>query len=89
MTGSLSTPVGSTGVALSAAPILGTSPVVPPLVAPLAPIPAFAGLGSPGLQVPATTVPVVDTIGVPSECLLLKNMFDPAHEVGTPFHSFC
>lgn len=60
--------------------------MVPPLVAPLVPIPAFAGLGS-GLQVPST-VPAVDTIGVPSECLLLKNMFDPTHEVGTPFHSF-
>ena len=38
----------------------------------------------PGLtpfSMPALTVPPVDTIGTPSECLLLKNMFDPNSEV--------
>lgn len=61
--------------------------MISPLVAPLAPVPpVFAGLGGAGLQVPTASVPSIDTIGVPSECLLLKNMFDPALEVGT--HSF-
>lgn len=34
-----------------------------------------------GLQIPTATIPSVDTIGVPSECLMLKNMFDPKAEV--------
>lgn len=34
-----------------------------------------------GFPMPAITVPAIDTIGVPSECLLLKNMFDPSLEV--------
>lgn len=58
--------------------------MVSPLAAPLAPIPAL-GLGGGGLQVPAVTVPSIDTIGVPSECLLLKNMFDPSAEVGISY----
>nr|XP_024933132.2 RNA-binding protein 39 isoform X2 [Ziziphus jujuba var. spinosa] len=84
--GSLGTPVSSTGLALSTAPILGAAPVISPLVAPLAPVPpVFAGLGGAGLQVPTASVPSIDTIGVPSECLLLKNMFDPALETEPNF----
>lgn len=44
---------------------------------------ALAGLtGAGGLSVPAINVPSVDIVGVPSECLLLNNMFDPQIEVG-------
>ena len=83
--GSLGSPVlNNPGLPLSTAPILGAAPVVSPLVAPLvqAPVPGLAGLPGAGLQVPAVTVPSIDTIGVPSECLMLKNMFDPKLEVG-------
>ncbi|CAL0316221.1 unnamed protein product [Lupinus luteus] len=45
-------------------------------------IPAVPGLPGVGLQFPtaAATIPSIDTIGVPSECLWLKNMFDPNDE---------
>ncbi|KAM1043909.1 hypothetical protein ACFX13_035873 [Malus domestica] len=79
--GPLGTPaVNSAGVSLPMAPILGAAPVVSSLVPPIASIPGFAGLGVAGLQIPTATLPSVDTIGVPSECLLLKNMFDPTAE---------
>ena len=50
-----------------------------PLVAPLVQggFPAVGGIFA-GVNIPA----VVDPVGVPSECLLLKNMFDPFTEVG-------
>ncbi|KAG5377842.1 hypothetical protein IGI04_025684 [Brassica rapa subsp. trilocularis] len=70
----------STG--LTAVPsILGATSTVSPLVAPLVQggFPAVAGLAGLAVNVPA----VVDPVGVPSECLLLKNMFDPSTEVGT------
>ena len=60
-------------------PILGALPAVSPIT-PL--VPALAGHGGSGLQVPIATLPTVDTIGVPSECLLLNDMFDPNDEVG-------
>lgn len=79
--GSVGTPaVNSTDLTLPTAPILGAAPVVSPVVAPLASMPPLAGLGL-GLQVPTASMPIADTIGVPSECLLLKNMFDPKIEV--------
>jgi RNA-binding protein 39 len=76
------TAVNNTGLTLPPPPILGpgAAPMVPPVVAPLT-FPALAGLGA-GLQVPTSAVPTIDTIGVPSECLLLKDMFDPKVEVG-------
>ena len=43
----------------------GVSPIVQPAVS------AFGGIPP----------PAADTVGVPSECLLLKNMFDPKLEV--------
>ncbi|WZZ02960.1 hypothetical protein YC2023_088881 [Brassica napus] len=70
----------STG--LTAVPsMLGATSTVSPLVAPLVQggFPAVAGLAGLGVNVPA----VVDPVGVPSEFLLLKNMFDPSTEVGT------
>lgn len=81
MAGSVGPPaVDSTSLSLPTVPILGAAPVVSPVVAPFASIPALAGLGA-GLQVPTTAMPTVDTIGVPSECLMLKDMFDPKIEV--------
>ncbi|GMN38210.1 hypothetical protein TIFTF001_007445 [Ficus carica] len=86
ITGSLGTAaVNSAGLALPTAPILGAAPVVSPLAATVAPNPALAGLGGAGIQVPAVTVPSIDTIGAPSECLQLKNMFDPASETEPDF----
>ncbi|KAL6963686.1 hypothetical protein U1Q18_034693 [Sarracenia purpurea var. burkii] len=83
VTGSLANPVvNSPGLALPTAPLLGVAPAVPPLVSPLvqASVPSLAGL-----PVPPVTVPSVDIIGVPSECLLLKNMFDPNLETEPDF----
>ncbi|XP_056160812.1 uncharacterized protein LOC115672899 isoform X2 [Syzygium oleosum] len=85
---SVGTPaINSTGAALPTGPILGAAPVVSPLAASLMQpnIPALAGLPGSGLQVTATTGPTIDTVGVPSECLLLKNMFDPTLETEPDF----
>ncbi|KAH1035513.1 hypothetical protein GYH30_055476 [Glycine max] len=38
-----------------------------------------------GLQIPTATIPSIDTIGVASECLMLKNMFDPIDEIEPDF----
>ncbi|KAL8543336.1 hypothetical protein ACS0TY_004033 [Phlomoides rotata] len=38
------------------------------------------GLSAVGLSIPALSGPPIDSIGVPSECLLLKNMFEPNSE---------
>ncbi|KAG5526829.1 hypothetical protein RHGRI_032933 [Rhododendron griersonianum] len=74
--GSLGNPVvNSPGFALPTGPILVATPTVPPL----------AGLPGGGLSVPPITVPSVDILGVPSECLLLKNMFDPKLETEPDF----
>ncbi|KAE8008798.1 hypothetical protein FH972_005274 [Carpinus fangiana] len=78
------TAVNNTGLPLPPAPILGAAPLVPPVVAPVTSFPALAGLGG-GLQVPTVAVPTIDTIGVPSECLLLKDMFDPNVETEPDF----
>ncbi|GAV77236.1 RRM_1 domain-containing protein/RRM_5 domain-containing protein [Cephalotus follicularis] len=86
--GSLGTSVVSpTGLTLPTAPILGAAPVVPPLVAPLLPgsFPPLNGIPGAGLQLPAAPIPIIDTIGIPSECLLLKNMFDPTLETEPDF----
>nr|POE81858.1 rna-binding protein rsd1 [Quercus suber] len=74
--------VNSAGLTLPTVPILGAAPAVSPIT-PL--VPALAGLGGSGLQVPIATLPTVDTIGVPSECLLLKDMFDPNDETEPDF----
>ncbi|XP_058190382.1 uncharacterized protein LOC131307739 isoform X2 [Rhododendron vialii] len=74
--GSLGNPVvNSPGFALPTGPILVAAPTVPPL----------AGLPGGDLSVPPITVPSVDILGVPSECLLLKNMFDPKLETEPDF----
>lgn len=43
-------------------------------------------IAQPAVHIPAVTTPVIPSpvtefVGYPSECLLLKNMFDPATEV--------
>ncbi|KDP33302.1 hypothetical protein JCGZ_13089 [Jatropha curcas] len=85
--GSIGTPVVSAGLAIPAAPILGAAPGVSPAVAPLmaGAVPGLPGLPGAGIQHPAAAIPSVDMIGVPSECLLLKNMFDPKLETEPDF----
>ncbi|KAI3896949.1 hypothetical protein MKX03_026708, partial [Papaver bracteatum] len=42
--------------------------------------------GLPGsLPVTAISVPPIDFVGVPSECIILKNMFDPTSETEPDF----
>ncbi|KAG6779680.1 hypothetical protein POTOM_016074 [Populus tomentosa] len=87
-TGTASSIAGSLGTpALPTAPILGATPVVSPAIAPLlsGSVPAIPGLPVPGLQLPATAIPTMDIIGVPSDCLFLKNMFDPKTETEPDF----
>ncbi|KAJ6896952.1 RNA-binding protein 39-like isoform X1 [Populus alba x Populus x berolinensis] len=81
ITGSLGTPT------LPTAPILGAAPAVAPAIAPLlsGSVLAIPGLPVAGLHLPATTIPTVETIGVPSDCILLKNMFDPKTETEPDF----
>ncbi|KAJ4851436.1 hypothetical protein Tsubulata_041711 [Turnera subulata] len=78
--GSLGTSVASTG--------LGATPLIPPVAAPLlqSSVAALSGLPTAGIQLPTASIPAVDTIGIPSECLLLKNMFDPETETEPDFH---
>ncbi|KAJ4963218.1 hypothetical protein NE237_023157 [Protea cynaroides] len=87
--GSLDTSVvnGPAGLTLPTASVLGAAPMVAPLVSPLGQptVPALAGLQGTGLSVPVGSMPLVDSIGVPSDCLLLKNMFDPTVETEPDF----
>ncbi|XP_021903643.1 RNA-binding protein 39 isoform X2 [Carica papaya] len=88
ITSSLNTPaVNSTSLVGPTAPILGAAPGVPPLVAPLVQgsFPSVPVLPGTGLQLPGATIPSVEPIGIPSECLLLKNMFDPNVETEPDF----
>ncbi|XP_073045727.1 uncharacterized protein [Primulina eburnea] len=62
----------------------------PGLSLPSAPVGSSSAHGPPGLaaavlSIPAVTGPSIDAVGVPSECLLLKNMFDPNSEAETDF----
>ncbi|KAJ6365360.1 hypothetical protein OIU76_030185 [Salix suchowensis] len=87
-TGTASSFAGSLGTpTLPPAPALGATPIVSPAIAPLlsGSVPAIPGLPVAGLQFPATAIPTVDTIGVPSDCLFLKNMFDPKTETEPDF----
>ncbi|KAL1188532.1 Nucleolin 1 [Cardamine amara subsp. amara] len=74
----------STGLT-AAASIHGGVSTITPLAAPLVSFPAVAGLAGAGIF-PAVNIPAaLDPIGVPSECLLLKNMFDPSTETEPEF----
>lgn len=68
---------------LPTASVLGIPPIVNHLAQP--PFPGLAGLPT-GLSIGAATV---DSVGIPSECLLLKNMFDPSIEVMRFFFCIC
>lgn len=59
----------------------------PPLVSSILQpsVPSLAGLPASGLPVASATAPALQTAGVPSECLLLKNMFDPSVEAEPDF----
>ncbi|TKV98146.1 hypothetical protein SEVIR_9G540800v4 [Setaria viridis] len=73
-TASLNTPVG-----IPAVSVLGAAPATAPVLHPTVP-----GLGSiPGATLPIST-PSIE-LAPPSECLLLKNMFDPAVETDPDF----
>ncbi|GAA0172878.1 RNA splicing factor [Lithospermum erythrorhizon] len=77
-----STPATGPATPLPVGPVFGSSPAVTSLVPPFGqvPSPAVPGLPSSGL-----TLPSLDTVGVPSECLLLKNMFDSKLETEPDF----
>ncbi|KAF9684510.1 hypothetical protein SADUNF_Sadunf04G0125600 [Salix dunnii] len=87
-TGTASSIAGPLGTpTLPPAPVLGATPIVSPAVAPLlsGSVPVIPGLPVAGLQFPATAISTMDTIGVPSDCLFLKNMFDPKTETEPDF----
>ncbi|CAA7399687.1 unnamed protein product [Spirodela intermedia] len=82
--GSSLIPSGANGVALGAPPtsILGIPSGIASLVQP-----SLVGLPLPGSGLPVMPAAVqqADPIGVPSECLMLKNMFDPSLETEPDF----
>ncbi|CAN6290643.1 unnamed protein product [Urochloa humidicola] len=70
---------GLTTVGIPAVSVLGAAPAAAPVLRPTVP-----GLGLlPGATLPITT-PSIE-LAPPSECLLLKNMFDPAVETDPDF----
>uniref|UniRef100_A0A0D9VPP4 RRM domain-containing protein n=1 Tax=Leersia perrieri TaxID=77586 RepID=A0A0D9VPP4_9ORYZ len=82
-TTSLTSGIGGTGlntsVGLPPVSVLGAAPTAAPVLPPTVP-----GLGSvPGLSLPVTTQSI--ETAPPSECLLLKNMFDPSVETDPDF----
>ncbi|KAK3193527.1 hypothetical protein Dsin_024837 [Dipteronia sinensis] len=86
--GSLGTAANNiTGIALPLPPALGAPTSVSSLVPSIVPgsMPILPGQLGTGLQVPTTTFPTIDAIGIPSECVLLKNMFDPTIETYEDF----
>ncbi|XP_066399793.1 uncharacterized protein [Miscanthus floridulus] len=79
LTGGMGTAGLSTPVVIPTVSVLGAAPATAPLLHPTVP-----GLGSiPGATLPITT-PSID-LAPPNECLLLKNMFDPALETDPDF----
>ncbi|TXG64872.1 hypothetical protein EZV62_011866 [Acer yangbiense] len=86
--GSLGTVANNiTGIALPLPPALGAPTSLSSLVPSIVPgsMPILSGQLGTGLQVPTTTFPTIDAIGIPSECVLLKNMFDPTNETYEDF----
>lgn len=84
-TGSLAaSTVNSGGLSVASTQIPGAgAPLVTPLMQPS--VSPLGGLPGAGLSAPLGTLPMADTMGVPSECLLLKNMFDPKLETEPDF----
>ena len=63
---------------------VGPAPFNMPAIAPIIPslgIPGMVGIANPALGGAASVAAVIEPIGAPTDCLLLKNMFDPAVEV--------
>ncbi|KAI9180164.1 hypothetical protein LWI28_001901 [Acer negundo] len=86
--GSLGTAANNiTGITLPLPPALGAPTSVSSLIPSIVPgsMPILPGQLGTGLQVPTTTFPTIDAIGIPSECVLLKNMFDPTNETYEDF----
>ncbi|GMJ05637.1 CC1- LIKE SPLICING FACTOR [Hibiscus trionum] len=77
---------GTASSITGSAPIIGVAPLLPSLVPPTiqASISTISGLPG-GLQLSTNGIPTIDTIGSPSECLLLTNMFDPTLETEPDF----
>ncbi|KAI0493980.1 hypothetical protein KFK09_024110 [Dendrobium nobile] len=73
----LVTPVSTPLLPVPPASVLGAPPLNPLIQSA---IPGLAGLPTAALAF-ATTTQTVENIGIPSECLLLKNMFDPNVEL--------
>ncbi|XXG86280.1 hypothetical protein AAC387_Pa11g1202 [Persea americana] len=86
ISGSLATPVvNGPAASLPTTSILGVAPAITPLLPGLGgQVPTLVGLPGAAVTLPVATT-AVDTIGVPSECLLLKNMFDPQNETEPDF----
>lgn len=81
LTGGMGTAGLNTPVVIPTASVLGAAPAAAPV------LPTVPGLGSiHGTTFPITT-PSID-LAPPSECLLLKNMFDPSLEVRISLHLF-
>ncbi|CAN1307709.1 RNA-binding protein 39 [Linum perenne] len=80
-TGTASSIAGSLGTPAVGMTLPGPPAGLPPAVGSLLP----PGLPGSGLQLPVATLPSLDNVGVPSECLLLKNMFDPQSEMEEDF----
>ncbi|KAJ1298747.1 hypothetical protein BS78_01G477200 [Paspalum vaginatum] len=79
LTGGMGTPGLNTPAVVPPVSVLGAAPAAAPVLHPIVP-----GLGSiPGATLPVATPPV--ELAPPSECLLLKNMFDPALETDPDF----
>ncbi|KAJ0967868.1 hypothetical protein J5N97_024785 [Dioscorea zingiberensis] len=81
-TSALTAPAVNAALTTPAASVLGVPPIVSPLLQP--PASSLLGLPNSGLQIPPPA-PTIDTTGIPSECLLLKNMFDPSIETQPDF----
>ncbi|GJN30333.1 hypothetical protein PR202_gb18628 [Eleusine coracana subsp. coracana] len=79
LTGGMSATGLSTPVTIPAVSVLGAPPAVAPVLRPTLP----ALMSTPGATLPVT--PQSAEVALPSECLLLKNMFDPAVETDPDF----
>ncbi|XP_057820800.1 uncharacterized protein LOC131033586 [Cryptomeria japonica] len=81
------TPLANPALNIPGSAVPGISTLVPPPVPTLGttPIPGYTGLPGSAMMTSAAAAPAVDPIGVPSDCLLLKNMFDPKIETEPDF----
>jgi RNA-binding protein 39 len=80
-------PLANPSLSLPGPTIPSMSSIVAPLVPSLGPttMPGYMGLHCSAIATPTVVDPVLDPIVVPSDCLLLKNMFDPSNETELDF----